>query len=175
MLTVLCAVHYQQYTVCMSWYLSNNDFLINWCFSNPEATLKSLNVGLQRFITILVRRTRWRSLQSTSGAAPYTSAVHWHQPTWCTSDTPAIGHFHWSNQYQTLLHHPPGEICTGRFVWKRETLLWIVKNSPLIDCQLIFRTICVYVKGTKKNQQELRRHKKRHNMDVLDCFSLPLH
>ena len=54
-----------------------------------------------------VRRTRWRCPRSTGGAGPCISGARWCRPVWCTSDIPATGRSHWTNQYRRIDHPPP--------------------------------------------------------------------
>lgn len=92
--------------------------------------------------SILADRIRWRFPPSTAGEAPYTSAVRWHQPAWCTSDTPTIDHFHWSSQYLARCHLPPGKTCTVRLTWRQTFSLpywlavrWLTQiTKRLIGC-----------------------------------------
>lgn len=117
------------------------------CYSLSGAEFKIKAWFFYRFLlsgcrSILADRIRWRFPPSTAGEAPYTSAVRWHQPAWCTSDTPTIDRFHWSSQYLACRHLPPGKTCTARLTWRQTSsipdwlaVMWLrqIANDELVD------------------------------------------
>lgn len=92
-------------------------------------------------MNIPAHRTHWWSPLSTAGAAPYTSADHWHLLAWCTSGTPTIDRSRWSNQYQTLLHPPPEEKEGSYRTCSLDTVTWRKKEFSTLSEKSVHKVI----------------------------------